>query len=74
MFCIHGLKAGVLLLMAIVAWAQVQTIPYVQVCHQKNIQHRIRLCNEVVVRGNAANAANFTDHNVKQNIGRFFMK
>jgi hypothetical protein len=42
--------------------------------HQQNVQHRIRLCNEVVARGNAANAANFTDHNVKQDIGRFFMK
>jgi hypothetical protein len=31
--------------------------------HQQNVQHRIRLCNEVVARGNAANTANFTDHN-----------
>jgi hypothetical protein len=42
--------------------------------HQQNVQHRIRLCNEVVAKGNAANTANFTDHNVKQDIGRFFMK
>jgi hypothetical protein len=42
--------------------------------HQQNVQHRIRLCNEVVAKGNAANAAKFTDHNVKQDIGRFFTK
>jgi hypothetical protein len=42
--------------------------------HQQKVQHRIRLCNEVVVRGKAANAANFTDHNIKQDIGRFFTK
>jgi hypothetical protein len=42
--------------------------------HQQNVQHMIRLCNEVVARGNAANTANSTDHNVKQDIGRFFTK
>ena len=37
-----------------------------------NVQHRIRLCNEVAARGKAENTANFTDCNVKQDIGRFF--
>jgi hypothetical protein len=42
--------------------------------HQQNVQHGIRLCNDVVARRKGANTANFTDHNVKQDIGRFFYK